>query len=237
MNLDELIKLIENQFEIINTTYIKGKLTKYKTFLQQQNKIHNLTRLDSESDIYQKYFYESILNYKKELFTKNELNVLDIGSGSGIPGIVLKIIYPNINLYIVESNKKKIVFLNDLVNILELKNVFLNNLRCEDYIKDKLEFFDLITCRAVAELRILLELSFPGLKIGGSAFFLKSQNYLEEINNSSIITKKLNIKNDPIIDEIIYDDKKFISLKYIKENKVSKIFPRTWKEILTNDKN
>lgn len=237
MNLDELIKLLKNQFPDIDCSLVKKKILTYKEFLQKQNKIHNLTRLDKESDVYQKYFYESIINFKNELFENKNINVLDIGSGSGIPGIILKIIFPFISLYIVDSNKKKTTFLSKLIEILELKNVYISNSRCEEYIKNKIEFFDLITCRAVAELRILLEISFPGLKKGGTAFFLKSQNYLEEIENSKLISKNLCIEENPIIDEIEYDQRKFISLKYIKKNPTSKKFPRTWKEILTNDKN
>lgn len=236
MNLKKLIKLLELKFKNIDSNQVIEKITIYKNFLQQENKIHNLTRLDKDEEIYQKYFYESILNFYDDLFDRPNLNVLDIGSGSGVPGIVLKILFPHINLYIVESNLKKVNFLNNLVSKLNLNNVKISNQRCEDYIKDKINFFDLITCRAVAELRILLELSIPGLKIGGIGFFLKSTNYLIELKNSKNISNKLNIIDNPKIEIINYDDKKFVSLKYIKENETNSIFPRSWKEIINNDK-
>lgn len=237
MNLKDLIKLLEVKFPQIDSNKVESKITIYKNYLQQENKIHNLTRLDKEEEIYQKYFYESILNFHNDLFDNKNMNVLDIGSGSGVPGIFLKILFPHINLYIVESNNKKVNFLNNLVKKLELEDVFISNQRCEDYIKNKIEFFDLVTCRAVAELRILLELSFPGLKINGIGFFLKSSNYLIELDNSKNISSKLKIEEEPKIESIEYDGKTFVSLKYIKKNKANNIFPRTWKEILNNDKN
>ncbi|MDE5767590.1 MAG: 16S rRNA (guanine(527)-N(7))-methyltransferase RsmG [Malacoplasma sp.] len=237
MNLNELINLLKNQFYEINGKKVELQIETYKNFLQEKNKIQNLTRLDKDDEIYEKYFYESIINFKNELFNKKNIKVLDIGSGSGIPGIVLKILFPEIDLYIVESNKKKVLFLNELIKKLNLKKTYIFNERCEYFIKSKRDFFDLITCRAVAELRILLELSFPGLKKLGKCFFLKSTNYLQEIENSKLICEKLNISSLPTIDKIEYNKKLFISLTYIKQSQTDTIYPRSWKEILNNDKN
>ena len=94
----------------------------YKVFLQNQNEIHNLTRLDSNELIYGSYFYDSIYPYK-DLDWSNIDSVLDVGSGSGIPGIALKILYPKIELTIVESVTKKTLFLKELVKKLNLQNV------------------------------------------------------------------------------------------------------------------
>lgn len=236
MTLSELINLWSKQFNNRNWKEIEEKILIYKNFLQLENKKFNLTRLDSENDVYQKYFYESVINFESSLFEKENLNILDIGSGSGIPGIILKIIYPDINLHIVESNSKKCNFLEQLKIKLNLENVFIHNQRCEDFIKTKIEFFDLITCRAVAELRILLELAIPGLKINGIAYFLKSSNYIIELEQSEKISTKLELKA-PIVNKIEFDSKMFVSIKYIKVSKTNKNFPRTWKEILNNDKN
>lgn len=235
MDLDKLIKLYEKQFEIKDSKKIKENIEKYKAFLQSENKKYNLTRLDKNEIVYQQYFYESTINFSLKNF-ENVTNVLDIGSGSGIPGIVLKILFPHINLYIVESNNKKCKFLDELVKILNLNNVYISNKRCEDYIKNKRNFFDLITCRAVAEIRIILELAIPGLKINGSCFLLKSANYLNELNDAKYIAKKLNL-NDPEINVINQFDKTFVGINYIKTKEVDSIFPRSWKEILSNDKN
>lgn len=236
MNLDELMNLWKQQFKIKNVEKIKSEILIYKEFLQQENKKYNLTRLDKESIIYQQYFYESLINFDRNLFLNPNMNVLDIGSGSGIPGILLKIIFENINLFIVESNKKKCLFLEELTRKLNLKNVYIFNLRCEDFIKNKKSFFDFITCRAVAELNILLELAIPGLKIGGVGYFLKSNNYEIELKKSSNIKKELQI-NDPKIEIKKFNDKTFVSLKFVKSKDCPEIYPRSWKEILNNEKN
>lgn len=236
MDLKELISLWKKQFNLVDSITVEDKILLYKNLLQSENKKYNLTRLDDEKEVYQKYFYESVINFNKSLFNKQNINVLDIGSGSGIPGIILKILFDDINLYIVESNAKKCNFLNLLVKQLNLKNVFIFNQRCEDFIKQKIEFFDLITCRAVAELRILLELSIPGLKINGIGYFLKSLNYENELLSANHISTKLEI-NEPEINTINFDNKFFVSLKYQKTKPTNNIYPRSWKDILNNDQN
>lgn len=233
MDLKQLLELWKKQFNLQSCDELEKSILIYKDFLQQENKKYNLTRLDKPEIIYDQYFYQSLINFKPELFSNPNMNVLDIGSGSGIPGILLKIIFKNINLYIVESNSKKCKFLTELSKKLNLENVYVFNQRCEDFIKTKRNFFDLITCRAVAELHVLLELSIPGLKINGIGYFLKSSNFMSELKNAEKITQNLDI-NPPLINEIIYEDKKFVSLEYTKIKENSLIYPRSWKEIISN---
>lgn len=233
MIIDELLNLWKTQFKLEQIDKIKINILKYKEFLQQENKKYNLTRLDDSKIIFDQYFYQSLINFNESMFFDN-MNLLDIGSGSGIPGVVLKILFDEINLYIVEANKKKCIFLENLVKILNLKNVFIFNQRCEIFIKDKRNFFDFITCRAVSELRILLELAIPGLKIKGSAFFLKSENYLNELKNSKNIMEKLELKN-PEINKIFYKNKTFVSIKYNKVINNSFVYPRNWNQIKNNN--
>ncbi|MCF0217688.1 MAG: 16S rRNA (guanine(527)-N(7))-methyltransferase RsmG [Malacoplasma sp.] len=237
MNLDNLIDLLKQKFVSIDIAKVKADILIYKNFLQQENQKFNLTNLCDEKDVYQKYFYESVINYHSSDFEKQNLNLLDIGSGSGIPGVLLKILFPDINLYIVEPNNKKTQFLTQLIKLLNFKNCFIENKRCETYIKDKVEFFDIVTCRAVAELRILLELSYSGLKIGGKAIFLKSHNFKNEINNAFQICNLLQIENKPDVEKVVYENKTFVRLTYPKNKSVSNKFPRNWKQILDNDKN
>lgn len=230
MNKQEFLDLIKKEFLNIDIEYIEKKIDKYIIVLDNFNKKFNLTRLNKEETIFQEYFYNSIIPYKNIDFT-NIKKILDIGSGSGIPGFVIKIFFPHIELHIVESNSKKCLFLNELKNKLLLDCVFINNERAEKYAHKNIESFDLITCRAVAELKVILELGFPMAKINGLLVFPKSLNYLTELDNAKYIMSKLDAKNYRI-ETITINDKTLNTFIFLKEKKVNSIYPRNWKEII-----
>jgi 16S rRNA (guanine527-N7)-methyltransferase len=172
MNKIEFINNIQKIFKNIPLNFF-DQIEKYKEFLQEYNQKTNLTRLDDERIIYAEYFYESIIPYKDCNFI-NVNKVLDIGSGSGIPGIILKLLCPNISLTIIEANNKKCVFLKQLCKHLKIDAVILNQ-RAEKILSHQREHFDLVTSRAVAPLSIIVELSLPYLKINGLLIEPKSR--------------------------------------------------------------
>jgi 16S rRNA (guanine527-N7)-methyltransferase len=164
MNKNTFETEIKKVFTNINRDFF-STVEIYKSFLQDYNKKINLTRLDGEDKIYGDYFYESIIPYK-DLDFSNIKHVLDIGSGSGIPGVVLKLLYPHIELTIIESNNKKVTFLNELAKLLNIQITVLAN-RAEDLARQYNEQFDLVTSRAVASLQAIVEISIRFVKIGG----------------------------------------------------------------------
>jgi 16S rRNA (guanine527-N7)-methyltransferase len=188
MNREKFRKSITEIFTDTDEIFFQ-QIEIYKNFLQEYNHKMNLTRLDSEEKIYSEYFYESVVPYKDINF-KNAISILDVGSGSGIPGIVLKLLYPHIQLTIIESSHKKCVFLNELIIKLNIDVKILNQ-RAEIIRPDLRESFDLVTSRAVAPLLIILELSLPYLKIGGICIEPKSKNGLHEIIGIETIINKL----------------------------------------------
>ena len=111
-------------------------IEKYKKILQEKNKKFNLTRLDKEDIIYDSYFLESILPFINLGYNSEDisLSILDIGSGSGIPGVMLKIIFPNTKVTLLDSNSKKTQFLSELIVSLGLSNIEVINVRAEEYI-------------------------------------------------------------------------------------------------------
>ena len=122
MNKEEFINYLKSNLMISDKKI--NLIFKYKDFLQQENKVSNLTRLDSEELVYSSYFLESLMPFIKINFNpKLNESLLDIGTGSGIPGVLLKIIYPNLNVTLIESNSKKVNFLTKLIKLLELKNI------------------------------------------------------------------------------------------------------------------
>ena len=123
----------------------------YKLLIEWNNKI-NLTRIIEEQDVYLKHFYDS-LTITKVVDLNNYSTLLDFGTGAGFPGMVLKIIYPNLKITLVDSLQKRITFLNEVIKKLELKDIETIHERIEN-IKDK--HFDIITTRAVANLSKLV---------------------------------------------------------------------------------
>ena len=170
--IDELKKigvfLDKNQIKMLDS---------YKEQLKEWNKKTNLTTIINDEDIYLKHFciVKAIdLNNKK---------ICDFGTGAGFPGLVLAIIFNNTNVTLIESNGKKVEFLKFIVDLLNLKNVEIINDRAEIYGKENRELFDIVTCRAVSNINIILELSVSMLKICGYFIPLKS-NVDEELKSS-----------------------------------------------------
>ncbi len=163
MNKEEFIKELEKLKINYNEEQIK-KLDIYKDFLIEYNSHTNLTAIKTEEGIYLKHFYDS-LTINEHL--EENLKILDIGTGAGFPGMVLALFHPNCQLVLLDANNKKIKFLRELQEKLKLKNVTLINERAEEFVRKNFENFDIVTSRAVADLRILSELSLPALKVGG----------------------------------------------------------------------
>ena len=230
MNNNEFYKEIENIG--INLYDIqKEQFEKYYEYLIEYNSHTNVTSITNKEDVYLKHFYDSILLTQSTNF--NNINsMLDIGCGAGFPGLVIKIIYPNINLTLLDSNNKKTTFCSNLVNILELENVEVINKRAEEYIKDKREYYDLVTARAVKDLSILNELAIPYVNVNGYFIAMKS-NYEEELNNSinginTLGGKYLETKNIDLPNNL--GTRNFVIIKKI--NKTNIKYPRQYNQIL-----
>ena len=134
-------------------------LANYYNKLNEEYKKYNLTRIINEEDVYLKHFYDS-LTLTKIINITNQ-SICDLGSGAGFPGLVLAICFPDSKLTLIESNGKKCYFLNLVKEKLNLKNVTIINRRIEEYAKENREEFDIVTARAVAPLKHLLEYGIP----------------------------------------------------------------------------
>ena len=171
MRKDEFIEEL-NKIGINATEEQLNKLEIYKEFLIKYNQHTNLTRIIDEKDIYLKHFYDSLTIVK--FVDLNKVNdLLDIGTGAGFPGMVLKIFFPNIKVTLLDSNNKKINFLKELTSKLKI-DIDLVNDRAENYIKNNREHYDIVVSRAVAPLPILLELSIPFVKVKGLFISMKA---------------------------------------------------------------
>ena len=195
MNKEEFISELEKLNIKLNDEKLKQLDSYYKLLIEWNNKI-NLTRITNEKDVYLKHFYDSLTLVKTIDLNKN-IEVCDIGTGAGFPGIVLKIVFPNLNITLVDSLRKRIDFLNIVINTLKLKNIRAIHERAEDFSKNNREKFDLVTCRAVSKLNIISELCIPSVKVNGYFIPMKA-NIDDEINNINYL-EKLNAKLENII--------------------------------------
>lgn len=232
MNIETFIKEVE-KLNISVTKENLASLAKYKDLLVEYNKKFNLTAIKSDEEIYLKHFYDSLTLIKAYSLNGN-LKLLDIGTGAGFPGLVLKIFYPDLELTLLDSNHKKIAFLEVVIKELNLKKVTCINSRAENLPKTYREYFDIVTSRAVAHLRILLELSIPYLKVGGKLIAMKGLSE-EEIKESAKILEKL---DSTIVDTIKFNlpiEGSNRSLVIIQKNKkTNEIYPRSYDKIVKN---
>lgn len=161
------------------TPIMAQQLKTYYQILVTENQKYNLTAITKEIDIYYKHFYDSLLISNNFILT--DQNICDVGSGAGIPGIVLKICFPKLQITIVESNNKKCQFLKLVVNQLKLTNVYVVNERVENFAHQYRETFDVVTARAVAPLNILSELCLALVKIDGLFIAYKGIKFESEL--------------------------------------------------------
>ena len=151
-----------------------------------------------------------------------------MGSGAGFPGVPLAIMLPNVKITLVESNKKKVSFLEELKKVLSLDNVTVLNARVETLTKYR-ETFDFVTARAVSQLNILLELSMPLLKVNGYFLAYKGSMVDFEIKDSK---RALHLLSAEIEDKFIYNlpyinDGRSL-LKIHKRKATEKKYPRSY---------
>ncbi len=164
---------------------------KYFHTLVEWNEKMNLTAITDQRDVYLKHFYDSISAAFYFDFSQS-LHLCDVGAGAGFPSIPLKIVFPHLEVTIVDSLNKRISFLNHLANVLKLENVHFIHDRAETFGVNPAhrESYDLVTARAVARMSVLSELCLPLVKVGGYFVAMKAAHANDElaVGNKAITT-------------------------------------------------
>ena len=182
MNKEEFIKYL-SELNIYPTEDQLEKLNKFYQLLISWNEKINLTRITEEKDVYLKHFYDS-LTITKEIDLSKVNTLCDVGTGAGFPGIVLKIMYPNLKVTLIDSLLKRVNYLNEIIKELELIDIKAIHTRGEDY-KDK---FDVVTSRAVANIEKLVTFTMHLVDKNGVFIAMKGN-----IDNELTISVEKNI--------------------------------------------
>ena len=183
----------------INIEINENKIDMFYLYMQElleQNKKINLTAIEDENEIILKHFIDSLTVQK---YIKNAQNIIDIGTGAGFPGIPLAIVNEKSNIVLLDSLNKRINFLNNVIQKLELSNVKAIHGRAEDLAKivQHREKYDIVISRAVAPFNILLEYMLPFNKVNSYTIAMKGSN-IEEVDISNNALKKLGGKIEKI---------------------------------------
>ncbi|MBE6157690.1 MAG: 16S rRNA (guanine(527)-N(7))-methyltransferase RsmG [Firmicutes bacterium] len=175
MNKEEFITELK-QLDIELSEEKLNKLEKFYNLLVEWNQKINLTRIIEKEDVYLKHFYDS-LTITKVVNLKEIETLCDVGTGAGFPGIVLKIVYPNLKITLIDSLLKRVNYLNEIIKELDLKDIKAIHTRAEEH-KEK---YDIITARAVANIEKLLKYTMHLVNKNGKLIAMKG-NIEEELN-------------------------------------------------------
>ena len=206
------------------------KFNKYKDFLLEYNKKVNLTAITDPEQIAIKHFIDS-LSVLKYCDVKSNVKIIDVGTGAGFPGVPIKIVREDLNLTLLDSLNKRICFLDELLNILNLQAELIHG-RAEDEARNELrESFDLAISRAVAPLNVLSEYCLPMVKVGGLFISMKGLDVEEEIKQSGNAVSTL---GGEIVEKINFKlpDNSVRNIVVIKKNKTTPLkYPRKQSQI------
>ncbi|GAB2023100.1 16S rRNA (guanine(527)-N(7))-methyltransferase RsmG [Pseudolactococcus yaeyamensis] len=208
----------------------KAQFKTYFEFLVTENEKINLTAITDETDVYLKHFYDSIAPILYGVIDNAPIKLLDIGAGAGFPSFPMKIIYPELQVTIIDSLNKRIKFLAVLSDKLgfDMTSVTLLHGRAEDFGQNPVYRgqFDYVTARAVARLNVLTELTLPFLRKEGKLLSLKASQMLDEISEAKHAIAILGGKLGDTLDYALPNDDERHLVIIEKKKETPKKFPR-----------
>ena len=205
-----------------------GRLNTYMEMLLEWNEKINLTAITKPEEIVEKHFYDCILPLSENLIHGR---TADVGSGAGFPGIVWKIVKPELPLVLIEPTGKRCTFLNAVIRQLELEDIAVVNQRSEDFVKQEREAFDTVSARAVANLRVLSELCLPLVRKGGVFAAMKGSAAIEEADAAKHAMKILGASLEKVQECTLPSGDARINLFYRKTANTPPEYPRNYGRI------
>lgn len=177
----------------INVELSESKIRDFFTYMEllvEWNEKINLTAIVEMTEVIDKHFVDSLTISQ---YLKENARIIDVGTGAGFPGIPLKIARDDLQIDLLDSLNKRVNFLNEVINTLQLKNINAIHSRAEDEAikSEKREKYDVAVSRAVANLPVLLEYLLPFIKLNGVCICMKGANIEEEVKSSKKALKEL----------------------------------------------
>ena len=206
------------------------QLNDYAAYLKEYNEKVNLTAITEYEEVLDKHFYDSILAADKDM----KGTLVDVGTGAGFPGVVLKIVYPELKVILIEPIGKRCIFLNSLIEKLGLKDIEVINARGEDHSLEHREQYDYVTARAVSNLNSLIEVCGAMVKKNGYFICMRGKDGEEEIANAKKAIETMGFMVENTRNEQLFNgDKRIIA--YFKKVKPTPLkYPRKYNIIKKN---
>ena len=225
----ELLMQAKKMEIIINEKQTNDFYT-YMQLLLEWNKKINLTAITEENEIITKHFIDSLTLLK---YIKEGESIIDVGTGAGFPGIPLKIIMEQNQFTLLDSLHKRVVFLEECKNKIELKKTEIIHGRAEEF-GSKIEYrekYDVAVSRAVAPLNALLEYVIPFIKVGGEFLCMKGPKVEEEILESKKAIEELGVEIEEIKEISLSNENQRRIVMFRKKEKTKSIYPRKFVNI------
>lgn len=219
--MDSLVKDLK-EFNIELSENQLSQFYRYYELLVEWNSFMNLTAITDFDEVLKKHFTDSVsLIRALPNIKETSIEVIDVGTGAGFPGIPLKIAFPNLKITLLDSLNKRVQFLNEVISQLGLKDIEAVHGRAEDFAKPgKLrEKYDLCVSRAVANLATLSEYCLPFVKVDGYFISYKSEKITEEYENAGEAIKVLGGKFEKQVEFTLPDCDIYRNLFMIKKIK------------------
>ena len=218
-----------NSMNSIGIELTDSQLNAFETYydmLIDRNKVMNLTAITEFDEVMDKHFLDSVYLFRS-IKLEEDYKLIDIGTGAGFPGIPLKIVFPELKITLLDSLNKRVGFLNDLIEELNLNDIEAIHGRAEDIARNKAyrASYDIAVSRAVANLSTLSEYCLPFVKIGGKFVSYKSGDCADEVDNAKAAIHLLGGKINKI-DEFSYSNNSRSFIVIDKVMNTSNKYPR-----------
>ncbi len=186
MNFEDFKNEMEINLKVLGIVLSNEQIKNFYDFMNlliEKNKVMNLTGITDPKEVVLKHFIDSLTVLK---YINKDDKMIDVGTGAGFPGMPLKIAENSLVITLLDSLNKRINFLNEVIEKVDLDKIKTIHGRAEELGQNKeyREMFDIATSRAVAPLNILLEYMLPFVKVGGKCICMKGSNCDEEIENA-----------------------------------------------------